>query len=75
MGRRSGLWAAAPSARPVLCSDSPGTGPDGRVPVQGRGTEEMGDRLLGGLPHERPHPETGTDREADETLPAQKDKQ
>nr|DAL36474.1 MAG TPA_asm: hypothetical protein [Caudoviricetes sp.] len=75
MGGRSGLWAAAPSARSVLCSDSPGTGPDGRVPGQGRGTEKMGDRLLGGLPHERLHPETGADGEADEALPAEENQQ
>nr|DAM34496.1 MAG TPA: hypothetical protein [Caudoviricetes sp.] len=75
MGGRSSLWPPASSACPVLCVNSPGTGPDGRVPGKGRRTEEMGDCLLGGLSHERPHPETGTDREADETLPAQKDKQ
>jgi hypothetical protein len=33
--------------------------------------KEMGDCLLGGLPDERPYPETGTDGKADETLPAQ----
>ena len=35
----------------------------------------MGDRLLGGLPHERPHPETGKDGEADEALPAEENQQ
>ena len=41
------------------------------MPGQGGTTKEMGDRLLGGLPDERPYPETGADGETDETLPAE----